>query len=240
MTRIAALLLTAATLTGCAATTGPTAPSPGHATTAHAAAPTSGPTATSIDTLLAKVRVTPTRPNPAGYDRTCGTGHGCVFGKPWADVDHNHCDTRNDVLARQMTGITKRAGSNCIVITGTLADPYTGRTITWTKAHASAVQLDHIVPLAYAWDMGADGWTQKQRTEFANDQTYNLLAVDGHANQAKSDSGPGEWLPINKAYRCEYLARFLVVATHYGLPITKADADSIKHTAAGCTNGGTK
>lgn len=235
MTRLAALLLTAATLTGCAATTGPTAPSPGNANTPQAvAAPTSSPAATSIDTLLAKVRVTATRPNPPGYDRTCGDSHGCSFGRPWTDTDHNHCDTRNDVLAKQMTGITKRAGSACIVVSGVLQDPYTGRTITWAKAHASAVQLDHIYPLAYAWDMGANGWTAQRRVEFANDQTYNLLAVDGPANQAKSDSGPGEWLPINKGFRCEYLARFLAVATHYGLPITKADADSIRVSGKGC------
>lgn len=225
MTRLAALLLTAATLTGCAAQT---------------QAPTSitnPATNRSIDALLTGIRVIPTRPNPAGYDRTCGTNHGCVFGKPWADVDHNHCDTRNDVLAKQMTGVTKKPGSACVVLTGALQDPYTGRRIAWAKTSASAVQLDHIYPLALAWDMGANGWTQQQRTAFANDQQRNLLAVDGRANQSKGDSGPGEWLPINKAYRCEYLAKFLAVAKHYGLPITKADADSIRHSSRGCKGG---
>jgi hypothetical protein len=82
--------------------------------------------------------------------------------------------------------------------------------------------------------MGASEWTQQRRIDFANDQAINLLAVDGRANQAKGDSGPGEWMPINKDYRCAYAAGFLRVAVAYGLPITQADAESIKHTAQGC------
>lgn len=224
MNRIAALILTAATLTGCAATT-------------QASVPT--PNGTSIDGLLANVRVIPNRPNPAGYDRTCGTNHACSFGAAWTDKHNgtggrNGCDTRDDVLAKQLAKASRKAGSDCIVISGSLNDPYTGRQITFTKAKASAVQIDHLYPLALAWDMGANKWTQQRRIDFANDQMLNLLAVDGHANQAKGDSGPGEWLPVNKAYRCTYLARFLIVAQHYDLPITKADADSIRVTAKGC------
>jgi hypothetical protein len=192
-----------------------------------------------IATLLAKVRTVPARPHPGGYDRVCTTGHGCVFGQPWTDRHngtggHNRCDTRDDVLAKQLVRPVLKPGSRCVVISGVLDDPYTGRKITWAKASASIVQIDHVYPLALAWDMGADKWVPQRRIDFANDQDVNLLAVDGHANQAKGDSGPGDWLPINKGYRCTYVAGFLRVAIAYDLPITVADADSIRHTAQGC------
>lgn len=226
MTRLAVLIATALLATGCTAT---------QATT----------TDTSITALLAGVRIIPGRPNPAGYDRECGKQHACSFGAAWTDKHsgkggRNGCDSRNDVLGKQMTGVTYKARTdNCVVLTGSLADPYTGRTIAFRKTNPLAVQIDHLYPLSRAWDMGANEWSQQKRIDFANDQERNLLAVDGAANQSKGDSGPGEWLPINKSYRCAYVAAFLDVARHWELPITRDDADSIKHTAKGCT-GGTK
>jgi hypothetical protein len=185
--------------------------------------------------MLSKVQTIPSRPNPDGYERDCDQGKGCVFGHAWSDVDHNGCDTRNDVLAKQLSSVVFRPGTHqCVVVAGELRDPYTGALIKFEKAHASAVQIDHIFPLSLAWDMGANTWSQDRRTEFANDQA-NLLAVDGPANMAKGDSGPAEWMPINATFRCEYLKKFLTVALGYGLPITRADADSIRHTATRCT-----
>lgn len=193
-----------------------------------------------IGTLLAKVRTVPSRPHPGGYDRACTAGRACVFGPAWTDKHngaggHNRCDTRDDVLAAQLTDVVLKPGSHCTVIRGVLAaDPYTGARITWSKTRPSVVQIDHLYPLALAWDMGAARWPVQRRVDFANDHTLNLLAVDGRANQAKGDSGPGEWLPINKAYRCTYVAGFLRVAVAYDLPITVADAESIRLTAQGC------
>lgn len=188
-----------------------------------------------IITMLDHVEVLRSRPNPDGYDRSCGTGHGCVFGHAWADVDHNGCDTRNDILAKQLTGVVFRPGSRqCVVMAGDLRDPYTGGLIHFTKANASAVQIDHIYPLSLAWDMGADGWDTQRRINFANDPA-NLLAVDGPTNMSKGDSSPADWLPINATYRCEYVKRFLTIARTHGLPITKADADSIRITATKCS-----
>jgi uncharacterized protein DUF1524 len=145
------------------------------------------------------------------------------FGTAWKDVDHNHCDTRDDILARDLDGVKKR--DKCVVTSGTLDDPYTGKTITFTKAHAMEVQIDHIFPLALAWRMGADDWTEAKRTELANDRD-NLLAVSGRPNAQKSDKGPAEWQPP-KAFQCSYAEKFIAVADEYDLSVTPADHDEL-------------
>lgn len=191
-------------------------------------------TAAEIRAELAKVKVIPQRPDVPGYDRSCGKGHGCSFGTAWKDVDRNGCDTRNDVLKAQLTEVKYRDGSRCVVVAGQLADPYTGRTIQFEKAHASKVQIDHVYPLGRAWDMGAASWKPERRLEFANDQAVQLLAVDGSANESKGDDGPGEWMPINKTFRCAYVLRYLQVADKYGLPVTKDDADAARAVLPSC------
>lgn len=195
----------------------------------------------SITRLLDRVTTVAKRPNPAGYDRSCKKGHGCVFGPAWTDSHsgrggHDGCDTRNNVLAAQLDDETfKPRTHGCVVLTGTLDDPYTGKRIEFRKSNANAVQIDHLVPLAYAWDMGANTWTPERRIDFANDQQRNLLAVAGSANQSKGDGGPGEWLPANKTYRCDYVKKFLDVATYYDLTITAADKAAIRTTARTCS-----
>jgi hypothetical protein len=84
------------------------------------------------------------------------------------------------------------------------------------------VQIDHVVPLSYSWQMGAARWNEAKRRQLANDP-LNLLPVEGRANSAKSDSGPASWLPPNKAVRCSYAVRFAQVAVKYELPVTTAD-----------------
>lgn len=153
------------------------------------------------------------------------------FGTSWADVDGNHCRTRDDILARDLTKVTTRG--NCTVVSGMLADPYTGRAETFTSSHASAIQIDHVVPLSLAWDSGASTWPDGKRATFANDP-LNLLAVDGVANQAKSDSGPAAWMPPNAKFRCTYVMRFVRVAFLYGVTIAAADRTVIKRTLRSC------
>ncbi|MFJ8233073.1 HNH endonuclease family protein [Streptomyces sp. NPDC094448] len=156
-----------------------------------------------------------------GYERE-------KFGRAWSDtadgvpLARNGCDTRNDVLRRDGRELRFRDGSDCVVVAMTLSDPYTGKDIVWKKAKAAEVQIDHVVPLAYGWRMGAARWTADQRERFAND-ALNLLAVDGPANQAKRDSGPASWLPPNKAVRCAYAMRFAQVARKYELLVTAPD-----------------
>ncbi|MFB9834553.1 HNH endonuclease family protein [Actinoallomurus acaciae] len=145
------------------------------------------------------------------------------FGPAWKDVDHNGCDTRNDILARDLDDAKKR--NKCVVISGTLDDPYTGKQITFAKAHAVEVQIDHIFPLGLAWRMGADHWTEEKRTELANDRD-NLLAVWGRPNEQKSDKGPSEWQP-QKSFQCTYAEKFIAVADEYHLSVTQADHDEL-------------
>lgn len=184
-------------------------------------------TAKAIVGELGRVRVVAARPEVPGYKRD-------QFGQAWSDNHaglggHNGCDTRNDVLAAQLEARKYRGKSRCVVIAGTLpVEPYTGKRIEFRKEAASAIQIDHIYPLSRAWDMGAAKWSKQRRVDFANDEAMNLIAADGPANASKGDSGPGEWMPINRAYRCTYVLRYLQVARKWSLPITAADRDSAK------------
>jgi hypothetical protein len=161
-----------------------------------------------------------------------------VFGAAWSDDTtaaggHNGCDTRNDVLAAQLQGVDKGT-SRCVVQAGTLDDPYSGTRITFRKAQADEVQIDHVVPLAYAWDMGASAWTLDQRMAFANDEALNLLAVGQAANLAKSDQGPATWTPANVSYRCQYAIRWVSVVGTYALAVTDADRSGLRATLGVC------
>ncbi|MDQ0147610.1 HNH endonuclease family protein [Pseudarthrobacter niigatensis] len=151
------------------------------------------------------------------------------FGPAWADTDHNGCDTRNDILARDLTGETFKPGTNnCVVATGTLADKYTGATIKFVRGQdtSSDIQIDHIVPLSDAWQKGAQQLSAVQRKELANDP-LNLTAADGPTNSAKGDKDAATWLPPNKAFRCEYVERQTVVKVKYSLWFTQAERDAI-------------
>lgn len=154
------------------------------------------------------------------------------FGTSWADVDGNDCRTRDDILARDLTAVVKR--DSCTVVSGKLADPYTGKALTFAKAKASAIQIDHVIPLSLAWDSGADTWPVGKRAAFANDPA-NLLAVDGPTNLRKSDSGIAEWLPPNAKYRCTYVIRFVRVAFLYGVSITAEDRAAAQQVLGACT-----
>lgn len=155
------------------------------------------------------------------------------FGTRWKDIDHNGCDQRNDVLARDLRDVRKRG--TCVVIAGTLRDPYSGKTISFAKSDAAEVQIDHIYPLALAWRMGASEWDEDRRERFANDHD-NLLAVWGVPNRQKSDSGPSEWKP-QKAFQCAYAAKYIAIAKEYTLPVTRADHDALRGFLGRCRPG---
>lgn len=173
---------------------------------------------------LAALRTTAKAPT-ADYDRD-------YFGTAWADVDGNDCRTRDDVLARDLTQVQKRDA--CTVVSGILRDPYTGRRLVFSKARASAIQIDHVVALSLAWRSGADRWPLGKRATFANDP-LNLLAVDGPTNQRKSDSGPAEWLPPNTRFDCTYVMRFVRVSFLYGATISSDDRATAKRVLRTCT-----
>jgi hypothetical protein len=155
------------------------------------------------------------------------------FGPAWADVNGNGCDTRNDILQRDLTGKTMRDA--CVVLTGTLHDPYNGATIHFTRGvgTSSLVQIDHVVALGDAWQTGAQSWTPAKREALANDP-MNLLAVDGRDNQQKGDGDAATWLPPNKSYRCAYAARQTAVKTKYGLWATAAEKAAMIRILSTC------
>ncbi|MDA0643745.1 MULTISPECIES: HNH endonuclease family protein [Nonomuraea] len=164
-----------------------------------------------------------------GFDRD-------KFGPAWADVDRNGCDTRNDILKRDLTDETFKEGTHdCIVLTGVLKDPYGGETISFERGQdtSSKVQIDHLIPLSDAWQKGAQQWSDTKRKEFANDP-LNLLAVDGPLNSQKSDSDAATWLPPRRSYRCAYIARQIDVKAKYELWVTKAEKDAMDGILDSC------
>ncbi|KFF58331.1 hypothetical protein JF66_19355 [Cryobacterium sp. MLB-32] len=175
-----------------------------------------------LATLAVKGRAAKT-----GYDRTGS------FGSAWLDIDRNGCDTRNDILARDLTGIV--TSGSCRVLTGTLQGPYTGKTIGFERGSStsSLVQIDHVVALSNAWQTGAQQLTQAQRVSLANDP-LNLLAVDGPTNSSKGDGDSATWLPPQKSYRCAYVARQISVKATYGLWVTAAEQQSMTRILATC------
>ncbi len=177
-------------------------------------------------TLLATLPVKGKAPK-TGYNRTGD------FGTAWLDVDRNGCDTRNDILARDLTAIV-RSGP-CKVLRGTLAEPYTGRTVAFVRGNTTSalVQIDHLVPLANAWQTGAQQLTQAQRVSLANDP-LNLLAADGRANAQKSDGDAATWLPAVKAFRCTYVARQISVKVTYRLWVAPAERDAMARVLSSC------
>ena len=167
--------------------------------------------------IIAKV-ATKGRGPKTGYSRD-------RFGPAWTDdqdaiFGHNGCDTRNDILKRDLSNATFRSPTSCAVTSGSMVDPYTDRPVTHTT-HGE-VGIDHVVPLSYAWQMGASGWPAAKRIRFANDP-LNLIATASPVNSAKGDSGPASWLPPSKTVRCAYVTRFAAVANEYGLAVTASD-----------------
>jgi hypothetical protein len=199
---------------------------------AEPASPTA--TGSAIVAELAKVKVVASRPDVPGYDRSCRKGGGCSFGAAWKDVDRNGCDTRNDVLRAQLRDVAVKPGTHgCVVLSGSGTDPYTGAAINWRKS-SGGIDIDHVYPLARAWDMGAAAWPAGKRVEFANDQATNLLVTKSATNRAKGDSGPGEWMPLKAPYACVWVLRYLQSAAKWGLPVTQADADAAREIAPNC------
>lgn len=188
--------------------------------------------------VLAGIVVVPQRQRGYDYRRA-------AFGDAWDDdndapLGHNGCDTRNDILDRDLVDKAYVSVKRCphAVATGVLHDPYTDETVSFVRGAqvGAAVQIDHIVPLAYAWDMGAREWPDVLRIRFANDPA-NLIAVAGQANQDKGDQGPGSWMPPNHAFWCQYAMQFIAVLRGYALPVDEASANELRDAAATCPAG---
>ncbi|MFV1365285.1 HNH endonuclease family protein [Mycolicibacterium elephantis] len=188
--------------------------------------------------VLAGIPVVPQRVRGHDYRRA-------AFGESWTDDTtapggHNGCDTRNDVLDRDLADKTYVSIKRCptAVATGTLYDPYTNAVVAFTRGAGvgASVQIDHLVPLALAWDLGARGWPEEMRVRFANDPA-NLLAVAGEPNQDKGDQEPADWMPPNRAFHCQYAMQFIEVLRGYRLPIDAPSATVLRDAAATCPSG---
>jgi hypothetical protein len=188
------------------------------------ATPGSAPSGTAL-ALLATLPVKGKAPL-TGYERVKD------FGTAWLDVDRNGCDTRDDVLRRDLTQPT---GTRCIVRSGVLHDPYTGLTIHFVRGArtSTAVQIDHVVPLAAAWRTGAQRLSSLERERLANDP-INLFAVDGPTNESKGDSDAATWLPPRTAFRCPYIAHQVAVKAAYHLWVTPAERDAMARVLRAC------
>ena len=154
------------------------------------------------------------------------------FGDGWAKA--GGCDTRNVILRRDLTNAVL-GDDNCKVQAGALSDPYTGQRIAFKRGANSsgAVQIDHVVALSNAWQTGAQQLSSEQRISLANDP-LELLAVDGPANQQKGDGDAATWLPSNKTFRCQYIARQIAVKKKYSLWVTPPERTAMERILASC------
>ncbi|NTW62046.1 HNH endonuclease [Candidatus Saccharibacteria bacterium] len=155
------------------------------------------------------------------------------FGDGW--VVSNGCDTRNIILNRDLENPVVNV--RCQVLSGVLLDPYTGTVIDFIRGDSTSsdVQIDHVVALSDAWQKGAQLLSQDRRIKLANDP-IELLAVDGKANMQKGDGDAATWLPPNKVFRCQYVARQVAVKQKYGLWVTVAEHDAIAKVLSQCPN----
>ena len=188
-----------------------------NAPTASAALPTpvSGATARSY---LAQLTVA--TEDRTGYDRD-------LF--PHWITQSGACNTRETVLKRDGSGVV--TDSSCAATSGSWYSVYDGA--TWTAA--SDLDIDHLVPLAEAWDSGADSWTTSRRQSFANDLTRpQLIAVTDNVNQAKGDQDPATWMPSRTAYRCTYVRAWVQVKYYYDLSVDSAEKSALTSYLASC------
>ncbi|MCX5263216.1 HNH endonuclease family protein [Streptomyces sp. NBC_00199] len=185
--------------------------------TASAALPTPVSAATAR-TYLASLTVK--AENRTGYDRD-------LF-PTWITISGT-CNTREYILKRDGTNVV--TNSACTATSGSWYSPYDGA--TWSAA--SDLDIDHLVPLAEAWDSGASAWTTARRQSFANDVTRpQLIAVTDNVNQSKSDQDPAEWMPSVTSYRCTYVRAWVQVKYYYDLSVDSAEKSALTSYLAGC------
>ncbi|MEU5114739.1 HNH endonuclease family protein [Streptomyces longwoodensis] len=185
--------------------------------TASAALPTPVSAATAR-TYLASLTVA--AENRTGYSRD-------LF-PHWITVSGT-CNTRETVLKRDGSGVV--TDSSCAATSGSWYSPYDGA--TWTAA--SDLDIDHLVPLAEAWDSGASAWTTSRRQSFANDLTRpQLIAVTDNVNQAKGDQDPATWMPSVSSYRCTYVRAWVQVKYYYGLSVDSAEKSALSGYLNNC------
>lgn len=188
-------------------------------TEAHATTPVSYKDATTaLNTLKVADEVR------TGYKRT-------LF-KHWVGTG-NGCDSRKSVIISEAI-VKPKVEAGCKIIGGEWLSVYDNVKVT----DAGKLDVDHMVPLAEAWDSGASAWDAKKKEMYANDQTdpRHLIAVTGASNRSKSDQDPVEWMPTNKSYTCEYLTNWVSIKVRWGLSVDKKEKDFIINNLKTCKN----
>ncbi|MEU1409611.1 HNH endonuclease family protein [Streptomyces sp. NPDC005728] len=165
-------------------------------------------------------------PDPrVGYDRDKKFPH-------WTAglILNDGCDTRKEVILQEAVEAPE-VGPKCRLIGGRWFSAYDQKWLT----SASSIDVDHMVPLAEAWDSGAASWTQERRRAYANDQGVpaSLIAVSGGSNRQKADKDPADWLPV-AAYRCQYVADWVATKLRWGLSADAGEVDALSKVAEDC------
>jgi hypothetical protein len=186
--------------------------------------PKTSPSGQRVTDILATLSVKGRAPK-TGYTRS-------QFGSGWADW--RTCTVRDKIIARDLTNITYQ-NNTCKVESGTLNDPYTGKIIHFQRGDKTSqlVQIDHVVALSDAWQKGAQQLSREKRKAFANDD-LNLMAVDGPANMQKGAGDAATWLPKNKNFRCQYVARQISIKASYSLWVTAAEKAAMSRVLEAC------
>lgn len=175
-------------------------------------------------------KLTVSRESTATYSKTTiDSGYSrSQFGNGWNDEDQDCQNTRHEMLLKQsLSPVSYKSSRGCQVRHGRWISPFTNEVIY----DSSKIDIDHLVPLKWAWDHGARNWSQARREEFANDPV-NLLSVEASLNRQKGAKGPTQWLPPSN--RCGYVLRFTRVFKRYRLTLTDRESKSLNSLLASC------
>jgi hypothetical protein len=161
-----------------------------------------------------------------------------AFGPGWGGYGYypklpDGCEARDEVLRRDLSDVKAGDRNACIIFSGVLHDPYTGKELPYSRYQASDIEIDHVVALGAAWRSGAAKWSGERRLEFAND-INNMLAVDKRANNDKSSKTPDQWRPPEEGYWCQYAERWVGIKSRYGLTVTAAEKTALEQMLAAC------
>lgn len=182
------------------------------------------------DTVVLPVRDALTALAVQDEDRT---GYERTKFRHWIDADRDGCHTRSEVLIEEAVTAPDQ-GANCALTGGSWYSPYDD--IYFTQARA--LDIDHLVPLAEAWDSGASAWTAAERQAYANDldDTRALIAVSAASNRSKSDQDPATWQPPASGYRCTYATDWVAIKTRWSLAVDPAEQTAIFDILDTCPN----
>ncbi|MGW7261168.1 HNH endonuclease family protein [Streptomyces sp. NPDC054834] len=195
-------------------------------TTAHAAPADEDPG----DTITSPVRDALARLPVRTEDRT---GYTRDKFKHWTDADKDGCNTRAEVLKAEAV-IPPEQGPKCTLTDGEWYSAFDDRYIQGPRG----LDVDHLVPLAEAWDSGASAWTAKVREAYANDlgDDRALIAVSAASNRSKADQDPSTWLPPAEGYRCQYVTNWIADKTRWGLSIDTPEQTALSNELSHCPN----